>query len=80
MTAMLLDHRLDSAREVSKSDTIVSIRISLQSYNEIDGIVVEIEKIIFPWHDSFDSIRRTSEIQDFNVPITSSIFDRERPS
>ena len=43
MTAMLLDHRLDSAREVhlstfvSKSDTIVSIHIALQSYNEIDS-------------------------------------------
>ena len=51
MTAMLLDHRLDSAREVhssmfsatfvSKSDTIVSMHIALQSYNEIDGIVTK---------------------------------------
>ncbi len=43
MTAMLLDHRLDSARHVyssvSKCDNIVSMNVALQSYNEIDGIV-----------------------------------------
>ncbi len=44
MIEMLLDHRLDSARQVhsstlvSKCDTIVSMRIALQSYNEMDGI------------------------------------------
>ncbi len=41
MTAMLLDHRLDSA----KCDTIVSMRIALQSYNEIDGIVAYLFRI-----------------------------------
>ena len=34
MTAMLLDHRLDSATIV-----YISMRIALQSYNKIDGIV-----------------------------------------
>ncbi len=41
MTAMLLDHRQDIPIELSlsKSDTMVSMHIALQSYNEIDGIV-----------------------------------------
>ncbi len=35
---LLYDH-IYSATLVSKYDTIVSMRIALQSYNEIDGIV-----------------------------------------
>ncbi len=59
MTAMLLDHRLDSARHVhssmfscmtsatvvSKSNTFVSMHIALQSYNKIDGIVTSFFRI-----------------------------------
>ena len=39
MIEMLLDHRLDSARQVHTGYTIVSMLIALQSYNEIDGNV-----------------------------------------